>query len=50
MYAGFDSSVEASEEVVAIGVELALLIDVVFVIFLTYVIHAEENVDDGHCC
>jgi len=48
--AGINSGVEASEEIIAIGIELALLIDVVFLIFVAYVVHAEENVDDGHCC
>lgn len=47
--AGFDSCIEASKGVVTIGVLLALLVDVVFVIFVTNGIDAEENVDDRHC-
>lgn len=39
--AGFNSSVEASEGIIAVGVELALLVNVVFVVFLAYGVDPE---------
>jgi hypothetical protein len=43
-----DEGVEASVGIVAVGVELALLLDVVLVVLLANLVDAEENVYHTH--
>ena len=45
---GFDGGVEVSEGIVAVGIEVALLFDVVLVVLLAYLVDAEQNVDHAH--
>lgn len=45
---GFEGGVEVSEGIVAVGIEVALLFDVVLVVLLAYLVDAEENVDHAH--
>lgn len=44
----FDFSEEASEGVVAIGIELPLFLDVILLVSLAYLVDSEENVDHAH--
>ena len=45
---GFDGGVEVSEGIVAVGIEVALLFDVILVVLLAYLVDAEQNVDHAH--
>lgn len=44
----FDAGVEASKGIVTVGIEIALLVDIVLVEFLAYLINSENNVDHAH--
>lgn len=44
----FEGGVEASEGVVAMGVEFSLFVDVILLVFLADGIDTEENVDHAH--
>jgi hypothetical protein len=43
-----EGGVEVSEGIVAVGIEIALLFDVVLVVLLAYLVHAEQNVYHAH--
>lgn len=45
---GFNGSVEASEGVVAMSIEVTLFLDIILVVFLANVVESEENIDHGH--